>query len=254
MKIDDIQIEAVAKNNLWATLTYDGATMVFTDYRHPGKLYVNREGDILWITPADGDAIGVSTTFPLTILLDTYLPAVLRHFVNGGAKPSLPAGVLVAPPIADFPSDVSEDDNLPPVGDTTRKQVIEARVGQGLYRDRLLAKWNNSCAVTGLVAPEFLVASHARPWKGATNDERLDGDNGLPLIPNLDKLFDKGFITFEDDGTIRISPALPSEAYGPMGISCEMRLIRPLEPAQKRYMSYHRDFVFKRTGQQAETN
>ena len=247
MKIDDIQIEAVAKNNLWATLKYDGSTMVFTDYRHPGELRVAWDGDVLWLTPDDGEAVGVSTTFPLTILLDTYLPAVFRSFANGTAKPTFPTGVLVSPPIADFPTDISEDDNLPPVGDTTRKQVIEARVGQGLYRERLLAKWNNACAVTGLATPDFLLASHARPWKGATNAERLDGDNGLPLLPNLDKLFDKGFITFEDDGTIRISSALPPDAYGPMGVNPAMTLVQPLNPAQKDYMKYHRNNVFKGT-------
>jgi len=244
MKIDDIQIEAVAKNNLWAALTYDGATMVFTDYRHSGELRVTWEGDILWITPADGDAIGVSTTFPLTILLDTYLPAVLRYFANGGARPSLPAGVLVAPPIADFPSDISEDDNLPPVGDTTRRQVIEARVGQGLYRERLLAKWNNACAVTGLVAPEFLVASHARPWKGATNDERLDGENGLPLIPDLDRLFDSGLISFGDDGKILLSDGLSTAAATTLGVTSTTQLRQPLTAKQKAYLAYHREHVF----------
>ena len=94
-------------------------------------------------------------------------------------------------------------------------------------------------------APDFLVASHARPWKGATNAERLDGDNGLPLLPNLDKLFDKGFITFEDDGTIRISSALPPNAYGPMGVDPTMTLVKPLNPAQKGYLKYHRNHVFK---------
>ena len=245
MKIDDIQIEAVAKNNLWATLTYDGSTMVFTDYRHPGELRVAWEREILWLSPADGEMVGVSTTFPLANLLDVYLPTMFRHFAEGGVRPTFPSGVLVSPPIADYPSDITEADNLPPVGDTTRRQVIEARVGQGIYRERLLAKWDNACAVTGLATPDFLVASHARPWKGATNAERLDGDNGLPLLPNLDKLFDKGFITFEDDGVIRISSVLPPEAYGPMGVDPTMTLVKPLNPAQKGYMKYHRDNVFK---------
>ena len=247
MKIDDIQIENVAKNNWWATYRKEGDVLVFTDYRHPGELRLVWDGDILWMLHSNGEEVGVSSTFPATLLLDTYLPGMFRYFKNGGAKPEYPDGVLVtrSKPIEDFPSDITEDDNLPPVGDTTRRQVIEARVGQGVYRDRLLAKWDNACAVTGLVAPEFLMASHARPWKGGTNGQRLDGDNGLPLIPNLDKLFDKGFITFEDDGAIRISAALPSAAYAPLGIDPAMHLIKPLNPQQKEYMAYHRDNVFK---------
>lgn len=78
-------------------------------------------------------------------------------------------------------------------------------------------------------------------------DLTLFDHNGLPLVPNLDKLFDKGFITFEDDGTIRISSALPPEAYGPMGVDPTMTLIKPLNPAQKNYMKYHSNCVFKRT-------
>ena len=37
MKIDDIQIEAVAKNHLWANIARDGEAFILTDFRHPAE-------------------------------------------------------------------------------------------------------------------------------------------------------------------------------------------------------------------------
>ena len=54
MKIDDIQIEAVAKNHLWANITRDGDAFVLTDFRHPGSIRLEWDGDILWLTHSSG--------------------------------------------------------------------------------------------------------------------------------------------------------------------------------------------------------
>ena len=234
MKIDDIQIEAVAKNHLWSNITRDGDAFVLTDFRHPGSLRLEWDGDILWLTHSSGEQVGMGSTFPFAPILDIYLPGMFEYFARGGEKPVCPAGVLV------------EGEALPADGTTEREQVIAARVGQGIYRECLLAKWDGACAVTGLAEPALLMASHARPWKGATNKERLDGDNGLPLVPNLDKLFDKGYISFADDGTILVSPAPSAAACATFGVDAAMHLVRPLNPWQRSYMAYHRDHVFKK--------
>lgn len=235
MKIDDIQIEAVAKNHLWANIAREGDSFILTDFRHPGELRLEWEGDILWLSHSSGGQVGVSCNFALSSILDTYLPGMFDYFANGGVKPSFPIGVLM-----------ESGEALPPEGSTEREQVIAARKGQGVYRERLLAKWNGACAVTGLAVPELLMASHAKPWKIASNIERLDGDNGLPLVPNLDKLFDKGYISFADDGAIMISTALSAAACGTLGVDATMHLLKPLSAAQQTYMAYHRDHVFKK--------
>ncbi|GMW05571.1 MAG: hypothetical protein AMXMBFR8_03680 [Nevskiales bacterium] len=41
---------------------------------------------------------------------------------------------------------------------------------------------------------------------GPSNEERLDGENGLLLTPTIDHLFDRGFISFEGDGRLLVSP------------------------------------------------
>lgn len=234
MKIDDIQIEAVAKNHLWANIKRDGEAFVLTDFRHPGTLRVEWDGDILWLTHSSGEQVGVSSSSAYNLILDIYLPGMFLYFAHGGDKPAFPAGVLV------------EGEELPADGTTEREQVIAARKGQGIYRERLLAKWDGACAVTGLAVPELLMASHARPWKAATNKARLDGDNGLPLIPNLDKLFDRGYISFADDGVIIISPALSAAACATFGVDSTTHLLKPLSTEQQTYMAYHRDHVFKK--------
>jgi len=235
LKIDDILIESVAKNHFWTNIVRVGDSFVLTDFRHPGELRLDWEGDILWLSHSSGEQIGISCNFALSPILDIYLPGMFDYFANGGAKPSFPVGVLV-----------EAGEALPPEGSTEREQVVAARRGQGIYRERLLVKWNGACAVTGLTEPALLMASHAKPWKRASNIERLDGDNGLPLIPNLDKLFDKGFISFADDGAVMISHDLSAAARGALGVDATMHLLKPLNVAQQTYMAYHRDYVFKK--------
>jgi hypothetical protein len=71
------------------------------------------------------------------------------------------------------------------------------------------------CRITGVDNPIHLVASHCKPWRDSTNEERLTGENGLLLTRSIDHLFDRdrGFIGFEDSGRLVISPVghLPSE-------------------------------------------
>jgi putative restriction endonuclease len=84
-------------------------------------------------------------------------------------------------------------------------ELIKARIGQGAFRAKLIVLWG-SCAVTGYKDLNLLVASHIKPWSVSSNSERLDVYNGLLLVPNLDKAFDSGFISFKESGEIMISP------------------------------------------------
>jgi putative restriction endonuclease len=123
---------------------------------------------------------------------------------------------------------------------TEKTALIKSRIGQGTFRDRVLLHWTG-CAVTGFSDTSLLVASHIKPWKKSTNRERLDPWNGLLLSPNLDKAFDKGFITFEQGGSIRLSP-LFTEATK-LGITPSMRI--SLKPEHEKYMEHHRVEEFK---------
>ncbi|MCI6530224.1 MAG: HNH endonuclease, partial [Mesosutterella sp.] len=91
--------------------------------------------------------------------------------------------------------DLQNLDRLPIPNDTERRELHLARIGQGIYRQRLLKFWHEKCAVTGFSNPDMLLASHIKPWRLSDNCERLDPCNGLLLSPALDRAFDRGFIT-----------------------------------------------------------
>jgi len=126
---------------------------------------------------------------------------------------------------------------------TEKESVVKSRVGQGSYRKALIEQWGR-CAVSGCPLTEVLKASHIKPWRDANNQERLDPNNGLLLTPNYDQLFDSGLISFENDGVIRLSSRLDSHTLATLGISTS-DAIDGLNPAQRKYLGYHRDFIFQ---------
>lgn len=127
------------------------------------------------------------------------------------------------------------------IEDTERQSLIKARIGQGLYRQKLINYWEK-CSVTGYSDVTILIASHIKPWSVCNNQERMDFYNGLLLLPNLDKLFDRGYISFNEDGNIIISKVL--EVFPVLGINEQMSIV--LKDKHKEYMQYHRDGIFIR--------
>lgn len=134
----------------------------------------------------------------------------------------------------------------PPSIATERLATVKIRVGQADYREDLFSLWCGACAVTGLSAPALLRASHAKPWRDATDEERLDPYNGFPLCIPLDALFDAGWITFDDEGAIMISPALDSAAVSVFALDSSQRLLRVPDPRHLPYLAWHRVNVFRK--------
>ena len=124
---------------------------------------------------------------------------------------------------------------------TEIETLIKARLGQGSFRQNVLEQYP-SCPLTGLDIQPLLIASHIKPWSVCNNNERLDPFNGLMLAPNIDALFDKGLITFDPDGTIKISPKIDSENQKRLGIAPDMKL--KIRPESEKYFEYHRNHVF----------
>ena len=135
---------------------------------------------------------------------------------------------------------VSETD---PEKRTEIETLIKARQGQGSFRQKLL-KLYPICPLTDLDVQSLLIASHIKPWSVCNNNERLDPFNGLMLAPNIDALFDKGLITFDTDGTIKIHPTIDPENQERLGISRDMKL--KIEPESEKYFEYHRNHVFQK--------
>ncbi|MBO9650972.1 MAG: HNH endonuclease [Variovorax sp.] len=130
---------------------------------------------------------------------------------------------------------------------TDRQAIVLARRGQGLFKTRVMSI-ERSCRITGVNREEQLRASHCKPWRDATNDERLDGENGLLLTPSIDHLFDRGFIAFEDNGQVIVSPVAHRESLVRMGIDPESPpKVGTFSTGQQRFLAFHRDNVLLRS-------
>jgi hypothetical protein len=136
---------------------------------------------------------------------------------------------------------VISDQTIP---ETTRQAVVMARRGQGLFKQNV-QRIESYCRVTQVDQIEHLRASHCKPWRDASNVERLDGENGLLLTPDVDHLFDRGFISFEDNGTVLVSPVVHRESLHRMGLDDALRRnVGGFSEGQRSYLSFHRESVF----------
>ncbi|WP_234192691.1 HNH endonuclease [Pseudacidovorax sp. NFM-22] len=124
------------------------------------------------------------------------------------------------------------------IPETTKQQLINARKGQGLFRSRVSAI-SPHCRVTGTADPRVLVASHIKPWSKSSDKERLDGNNGLLLAPHVDRLFDRFWISFGDDGQLLTAGPAVAILLRNWGIEPNLRS-GPFTRRQSKYMTYHR--------------
>ncbi|WP_312923236.1 HNH endonuclease [Empedobacter brevis] len=125
---------------------------------------------------------------------------------------------------------------------TERNGLITSRVGQGWYRLKVLEKWNFKCSVLNIETSPILIASHIKPWRLSSDEERLDPNNGILLSPNLDALFDKNIISFDNQGKIILTNKVSSEVYNSLGINEEMKLSK-INESMLKYLEYHQNIT-----------
>jgi putative restriction endonuclease len=128
-------------------------------------------------------------------------------------------------------------------GPTFREQLVRARRGQGVFRANVLLR-EQACRVTRVSEPRHLKASHIKPWRHATDAERLDGANGLLLSPHIDHLFDEGYITFSSNQELVVVPEVRDKLLDAWGIDAGVR-VGEFSRDQNAYLEYHRVNVFK---------
>lgn len=135
---------------------------------------------------------------------------------------------------------------LDPIYATEVRTTVLRRVGQQQYRKRMMEIWHGQCSVTGCADERMLTASHAMPYRiSEGNDtDKINPYNGFLLIPNLDAAFDAGLITFNDDGSLVVSPQLSRNDAAILGIDEQSMKLRKVYPENITYLKYHRDHVF----------
>lgn len=132
------------------------------------------------------------------------------------------------------------------IGPTEREALVSARVGQGVFRENVIRS-EGRCRVTGIEDENYLIASHIKPWRHCDNAERLDGNNGLLLAPHADFVFDRGFITFQADGTLVASEVANRSALNALGIEVGSS-VGPFSDKQEHYLEHHRAEIFRSAG------
>lgn len=133
-----------------------------------------------------------------------------------------------------------ENDNT--IKMTEKDSIVKSRIGQGIFRKGLIEYWHG-CAISQCPLTWMLIASHIKPWRDADNQERLDAYNGLLLLPNYDKLFDLGYISFNSKGKIMYSRLLDKFDRENIGLTNNLHLVK-LEEQHLKYLKYHNDNCF----------
>ena len=169
-----------------------------------------------------------------------YVPCNLVPSIQKLIAVAISAPIIGINPLQDVAAlEIGADPLCKDVSETTRSALISARIGQGEFRKKLMNFWGRRCAVTGIGIEELLIASHIKPWAESSNTERLDPFNGLLLSANLDKLFDKGMISFDHQGTLLTSQKISADELKLLGFNATTGL-GTIDKRHAPYLSQHR--------------
>lgn len=128
-----------------------------------------------------------------------------------------------------------------------KPQLVNPRLGQASFRLDVQEAYDDKCAVTGEHSLPVLEATHITPWsEGGPNEV----SNGVFLRSDLHRLFDRGYVTFDEGGRFVVSRMLRDEwhngktYYALHGhrASFPQDSARTPDPAR---IARHRDEVFK---------
>jgi hypothetical protein len=137
----------------------------------------------------------------------------------------------------------------PPTGETETVRQVRTRRVQSFFRAAVLTSYDNRCAVSGLEVPDLLIASHILPWSQSV-ERRADPSNGLCLSALLDRAFDKGLMTIDEQLRVVMSEELLTKAKAAK-LSCSIpkangqaiRLPNRFRP-DEHALAQHRRYLF----------
>lgn len=233
-------------NGFEHTLAADADSVTLASARHHTCAIITKHGNDFVIRFTSG------TPALLPELQRTFPGAISRHdeIVIGGEaalaaflrRAASLSRALPSQAATNYQQAVAEELSALPAGitGTEVERMVRQRVGQQKFREAMLDYWGGACAVTGVALPEVLRASHAKPWADCASDaERLDVFNGFLLTANLDALFDRFLISFDEHGRLLTSPTLAVDDLQRLGVVPNLTL-RWLAAEHQSYLAYHR--------------
>lgn len=120
------------------------------------------------------------------------------------------------------------------------------RLGQGIFRVQVLDAYDRACAVTGEHSLPVLDAAHIRPyWK----DGEHVVSNGLALRSDIHRLFDRGYVSFDEELKFLVSDRLKDDFNNGRSYYAlrDRPLLRPASPElqpDRAALAWHRKNVF----------
>jgi predicted restriction endonuclease len=124
-------------------------------------------------------------------------------------------------------------------------RTVKARVNQAFFRRLVLTSYDNKCALTGINAPELLIASHIVPWSKNV-DVRTTPHNGICLNALHDRAFDEGYLTFTGDFEAIYARDLPAKARNALESFASNKLRLPSRFIPDRaLLAFHRTQIFR---------
>ncbi|MCE1247009.1 MAG: HNH endonuclease [Firmicutes bacterium] len=139
----------------------------------------------------------------------------------------------------------------------TADGLVKTRVNQSFFRKMILASYNNTCCITGINIPELLTASHIIPW-AASQEHRINPQNGLCLNALHDRAFDAGLITINENWQVIVSPQI--EKHPPEAVKLitefknkKIQLPKRFQPSQE-FLRWHREMVWRGGGKNSTTS
>jgi predicted transcriptional regulator len=125
-----------------------------------------------------------------------------------------------------------------------RRELINrqicARRGRKRFRDKLLARFQNRCAITGCAIVDILEAAHISPYRGENDDHPT---NGLLLRADIHTLFDLDLLGIEpDELRVELHPDICDEYGYLIGkvLSCPAKQRPSNEALQGRYLRFRK--------------
>lgn len=232
----------IFEDNMNLINSYDNEMLKFQVYRSditPPRVYINSNSEIYTLMRN----LGLPNISYLSInkLKDLRTNEVVYYF-----KQFIDYHIDIQKSISlDELSEQEKIETSEKISDKKKVQLIQARIGQGEYRKKLLEDCM-FCPITDVNDERLLVASHIKPWAKCDDKEKIDPNNGFMFTPTYDKLFDRGFISFDNDKKMLVSPWISPMNQKRLNIY-EGKKIEKLQLNEKRkqYLEYHRENIFK---------
>lgn len=195
------QLDEIGGWTAFQSTTAKGTIWLAAEGEHgPWYMALEHSGVISELNLEAADILGPGTVRHIFSDLDSLYAALRRQYELAVSLPSAPLNEFF-----------ERTHELPRT--TEAERLIIQRVGQDIFRDRLLKYWQGRCPLTGITDAALLRASHIKPWSACvTDDERLDVHNGLLLSALWDVAFDAGLVTFNNDGQPKLSGELSNNA------------------------------------------